>query len=158
MFGYSSPSSSCSGSSSRAGREMWTATDIIRSDCLPGPSSHVSTLLLRSFYTRHCYHSTSHFARSSRSWAIHHFSHTYHLHHSRFHCSSSRSHLAPPIPPARFREWDETEVRPLAADPRLIDLQRAMAALVHRFRHVPVESWLPAQRDPAVTDLFNTRI
>jgi hypothetical protein len=29
---------------------------------------------------------------------------------------------APPIPPARFRERDETEVRPLAADPRLFDL------------------------------------
>jgi hypothetical protein len=30
--------------------------------------------------------------------------------------------FAPPIPPAHFRERDETEVRPLAADPRLIDL------------------------------------
>jgi hypothetical protein len=29
---------------------------------------------------------------------------------------------APPIPPARFWERDETEVRPLAADPRLFDL------------------------------------
>jgi hypothetical protein len=29
---------------------------------------------------------------------------------------------APPIPPARFRERNETEVRPLAADPRLFDL------------------------------------
>jgi hypothetical protein len=37
---------------------------------------------------------------------------------------------APPIPPARFRERDETEVRPLAADPRLFDLQRATAARV----------------------------
>jgi type II secretory pathway pseudopilin PulG len=35
---------------------------------------------------------------------------------------------APPIPPARFRERDETEVRSLAADPRLFDLQRATAA------------------------------
>jgi hypothetical protein len=34
---------------------------------------------------------------------------------------------APPIPPARFRERDETEVRPLAADPMLFDLQRATA-------------------------------
>jgi hypothetical protein len=47
---------------------------------------------------------------------------------------------APPIPPARFRECDETEVRPLAADPRLFDLQRATAARVRRFRHVPVET------------------
>jgi hypothetical protein len=65
---------------------------------------------------------------------------------------------APPIPPARFRERDETEVRPLAADPRLIDLQRAIVARARRFRHVPVESWLPAQRDPATADLFSTQI
>jgi hypothetical protein len=65
---------------------------------------------------------------------------------------------APPIPPARFRERDETEVRPLAADPRLFNLQRATAAQVRRFRYVPVESWLPAQRDPAAVDLFSTRI
>jgi hypothetical protein len=62
---------------------------------------------------------------------------------------------APPIPPARFRERDETEVRPLAADPRLFDLQRATAARVRRFIYVPVESWLPAQRDPAAVDLFS---
>jgi hypothetical protein len=66
--------------------------------------------------------------------------------------------LAPPIPPPRFRERDETEVRPLAADPRLFDLQRATAARVRRFRYVPVESWLPAQRDPAAVDIFSTRI
>jgi hypothetical protein len=66
--------------------------------------------------------------------------------------------LAPPVPPPRFRERDETEVRPLAADPRLFDLQRATAAWVRRFRYVPVESWLPAQRDPAAVDLFSTRI
>jgi hypothetical protein len=65
---------------------------------------------------------------------------------------------APPIPPARFRERDETKVRPLAADPRLFDLQRATAARVRWFRHVPVETWLPAQRDPAAVDLFSTRI
>jgi hypothetical protein len=49
-------------------------------------------------------------------------------------------------------------VRPLAADPRLFDLQRATAARVRRFRHVPVEPWLPAQRDPAAADPFSTRI
>jgi hypothetical protein len=49
-------------------------------------------------------------------------------------------------------------VRQLAADPRLIDLQRATTAWVCRFRHVPIESWLHAQRDPATTDLFSTRI
>jgi hypothetical protein len=49
-------------------------------------------------------------------------------------------------------------VRPLAADPRLIDLQRATAARVRQFKHVPVETWLPAQRDPAAADLFSTRI
>jgi hypothetical protein len=65
---------------------------------------------------------------------------------------------APPIPPARFRERNETEVRPLAADPRLFDLQRATAAQVRRFRYVLVESWLSAQRDPAAVDLFSTRI
>jgi hypothetical protein len=65
---------------------------------------------------------------------------------------------APPIPPAHFRERNETEVRPLAADPRLFDLQRATAARVRRFRHVLVESWLPAQRDPAAVDPFSTRI
>jgi hypothetical protein len=65
---------------------------------------------------------------------------------------------APPIPPPRFRERDETEVQPLAADPRLFDLQRATAARVRRFRYVPMESWLPAQRDPAAVDLFSTRI
>jgi hypothetical protein len=46
----------------------------------------------------------------------------------------------PPIPPARFRERDETEMRPLLADPRLFDLQRATTAWVRRFRHVLVES------------------
>jgi hypothetical protein len=66
--------------------------------------------------------------------------------------------FAPPIPHARFRERDETEVRPLAVDPRLFDLQRATAARVHRFIHVLVETWLPAQRDPATVDIFNTRI
>ena len=65
---------------------------------------------------------------------------------------------APPIPPARFRERDETEVRPLAADPRLFDLQHATAARVRRFRYVPVESWLTTQRDPAAADPFSTRI
>jgi hypothetical protein len=65
---------------------------------------------------------------------------------------------APPIPPARFQERDETEVRPLAADPKLFDLQRATAARVRRFRYIPMESWLPAQRDPAAVDLFSTRI
>ena len=65
---------------------------------------------------------------------------------------------APPVPPPRFRERDETEVRPLVSDPRLFDLQRATAARVRRFRYVPVESWLPAQRDPAAVDLFSTRI
>jgi hypothetical protein len=49
-------------------------------------------------------------------------------------------------------------VRPLAADPRLFDLQRATAARVRTFRYVPVESWLPAQRDPAAVDFFSTRI
>jgi hypothetical protein len=66
--------------------------------------------------------------------------------------------FAPPIPPARFRERDETEVRPLTVDPRLFDLQRATAAQVCQFRHIPVETWLPAQRDPAAADLFSTRI
>jgi hypothetical protein len=55
---------------------------------------------------------------------------------------------APPVPPPRFLE----------RDPRLFDLQRATAAQVRRFRYVPVESWLPIQRDPATVDLFNTRI
>jgi hypothetical protein len=49
-------------------------------------------------------------------------------------------------------------VRPLAVDPRLFDLQRATAARVRRFRHIPMETWLPAQRDPAAVDLFSTRI
>jgi hypothetical protein len=65
---------------------------------------------------------------------------------------------APPIPPARFQERDETEVRPLAADPRMFDLQRATAERVRRFRHVPVETWLPAQRDSSAVDLFSTQI
>jgi hypothetical protein len=49
-------------------------------------------------------------------------------------------------------------VRPLATDPRLFDLQRATAARVHRFRHVPVETWLPAQRDLAAVDLFRAQM
>jgi hypothetical protein len=49
-------------------------------------------------------------------------------------------------------------VRPLVADPRLFDLQRATTARVHRFRYVPMESWLPTQRDPAAADPFSTRI
>jgi hypothetical protein len=52
--------------------------------------------------------------------------------------------FALPILLPHFRERDETEVRPLAADPRLLDLQRATAARVRHFRHVLVESWLPA--------------
>jgi hypothetical protein len=64
---------------------------------------------------------------------------------------------APPIPPPHFREHDESEVRPIAPDPRLLDLQRATATWVHRFRHVPVESWLPAQRDPTAAPLFSSR-
>jgi hypothetical protein len=63
---------------------------------------------------------------------------------------------ASPIHPPRFRERDETEVRPLATDPCLLDLQRANAARVHRLRHVLVESWLLDQRDPAATPLFST--
>jgi hypothetical protein len=47
---------------------------------------------------------------------------------------------APPIPPPRFGERDETKVQPLAADPRLVDLQRATTAWVRWFRHVPMES------------------
>jgi hypothetical protein len=49
-------------------------------------------------------------------------------------------------------------VRPLAADPRLFDLQRATAARICRFRHVPMEYWLPAQRDPTAADPFSTKI
>jgi hypothetical protein len=64
---------------------------------------------------------------------------------------------APPIPPPRFREHDETEVQPLAADLRLLDLHRATAAQVHRFKHEPMDSWLPDQRDLAAAPLFNTR-
>jgi hypothetical protein len=48
-------------------------------------------------------------------------------------------------------------VRLLAADPRLLDLQLSTATRVHRFRHVPMESWLPAQRDPAAVPLFSIR-
>jgi hypothetical protein len=62
-----------------------------------------------------------------------------------------------PIPPPRFRERDKTEVRPLAADPCLLDLQRATATRVRRFRHVPMDSWLPVQRDPTAAPLFSTR-
>jgi hypothetical protein len=105
------------------------------------------------------FHSTTHSACSRHPCcAIHHHSHTRYLHYASFHCSSSRSASAPPVPPPRFWERDETEVRPLAADPRLFDLQRATAARVRRFRYVPVESWLPAQRDPVAVDLFSTRI
>jgi hypothetical protein len=43
--------------------------------------------------------------------------------------------FAPPIPPARFRERDETEVQPLAAYPRLFDLQRATVARVQTRTH-----------------------
>jgi hypothetical protein len=64
---------------------------------------------------------------------------------------------APPIQPARL-ERDETEVQPFAADPRLFDLQRATVARVRRFRYVPMESWLPKQREPAAADPFSTRI
>jgi hypothetical protein len=62
-----------------------------------------------------------------------------------------------PIPPPRFSERDESKVCPLAADPRLLDLQRATTARVLRFRHVPVDSWLPAQWDLAIAPLFSTR-
>jgi hypothetical protein len=65
--------------------------------------------------------------------------------------------FAPPFPLPRFRERDETEVRPLAVDPRPLDLQRATTTRVRQFRHIPVDSWLPAQRDPAAAPLFSTR-
>jgi hypothetical protein len=61
------------------------------------------------------------------------------------------------MPPPRFREHDETEVRPLADDPQLLDLQRATTARVSRFKHVPLDSWLPAQRDPTAAPPFRTR-
>jgi hypothetical protein len=64
---------------------------------------------------------------------------------------------ASPIPPPRFRERDETEVKPPAADPHLLDLQRATTTRVRRFRHVPVQYWLLAQRGPAAMPLFSTR-
>jgi hypothetical protein len=48
-------------------------------------------------------------------------------------------------------------VRPLATVPHLLDLQRATATRVRWFRHVPVESWLSVQRDPAAVPLFSTR-
>jgi hypothetical protein len=63
----------------------------------------------------------------------------------------------PPILPPRFRERDETEVQPLAVDPRLLDIQQSTAARVCRLRHVLVDSWFPAQRDPTVAPLFSTR-
>jgi hypothetical protein len=58
--------------------------------------------------------------------------------------ASTAPAFAPPIPPPRFREHDKTEVRPLATDPCLLDLQRAIVAQVRRFRNVHVDSWLPA--------------
>jgi hypothetical protein len=64
---------------------------------------------------------------------------------------------APPIPPPCFRERDETKVHPLDVDLHLLDLWRATASRVRRFRHVPVDSWLPAQWDPAAALLFSTR-
>jgi hypothetical protein len=78
----------------------------------------LAPLLPHSF--RHSLHSTSHFASSCRSRAIHHTRYVHHLHHSNFYCSSSR--FRSPIPPPRFRERDEIDVRPLAADPCLLDL------------------------------------
>jgi hypothetical protein len=48
-------------------------------------------------------------------------------------------------------------VRPLVVDPHLLDLQQATTARVCRFRHVLMDSWLPAQRDPAAAPLFSTR-
>jgi hypothetical protein len=65
--------------------------------------------------------------------------------------------FASPIPPPRFRERDETKVTLLAVNPCLLDLRRATAARARRFRHVLVESWLPAQRDPVPMPLFSTR-
>jgi hypothetical protein len=65
--------------------------------------------------------------------------------------------FAPPTPPPCFRERDKTKVHPLAVDLPLLDLQRATSIRVRRFRHELVDSWLPAQRDPAVAPLFNTR-
>jgi hypothetical protein len=140
-YGQSRSCSTCSGSSSRAGRAGWPVADFLRPDCLQSSSPRSSASLLRPLYTlRHSFYSTSHFTSSCRSRAIHHFCHTHHLHHSNFHCSTSRSHFCSASPPPRFREHDEFEVRPLAADPRLLDLQRATATRVRQFRHLPVES------------------
>jgi hypothetical protein len=47
-------------------------------------------------------------------------------------------------------------VRPLAADPCLLDLQRATATRICQFRHMPVESSLLAQRYPVAAPLFST--
>jgi hypothetical protein len=116
-------------------------------------TSRLDLAPLRPHSFRHSLHSTSHFA--SRSRAIHHARCVHHLHHSSFHCPASAS--TPPIPPPRFRERDETEVRPLDAGLYLLDLQRATATQVRRFRHVPMDSWLLAQRDPAAALLFSTR-
>eukprot|EP00267_Zea_mays_P054666 XP_020407922.1 predicted GPI-anchored protein 58 [Zea mays] len=60
--------------------------------------------------------------------------------------------FAPPIPPPRFQERDKTKVRPLAVDPRLLDLQRATAAMFG-FYHPTPEDTAPAPVDPLAPDI-----
>jgi hypothetical protein len=70
-------------------------------------------------------------------------------------------HLSLPFPLRPFHHLASGSETRLRCDPLLLILDclpsRATVARVRRFRHVPMESWLPAQRHPAAAALFSTR-
>jgi hypothetical protein len=70
-------------------------------------------------------------------------------------------HLSLPFPLRPFHRLASGSETRLRCDPLLLILDclpsRAIAAWVRQFRHVPMESWLPAQRHPAAAALFSTR-
>ena len=64
----------------------------------------------------------------------------------------------PPVPPRRrFREHDKQGLEQVLDDPRLIELRTATAGRVCHFWNIPLEEWLPAERENAL-ELFNMTI
>ena len=61
-------------------------------------------------------------------------------------------------PRCRFREHDEQGLEQVQDDPRPIELRTAIARHVHRFWNVPLEEWLPTQREEHASAPFNMTI
>ena len=65
----------------------------------------------------------------------------------------------PLVPPRRrFRERDEQGLEQVQDDPRLIELRTAIAGCVCHFWNIPLEEWLPTQREEHASAPFNMTI